>query len=164
MFMVGIIFTSQWFLVRFTPHKWTKSSWLVKKVCKSICFFTTWQSCFPTVKTTACKRGCLFHVVPSKTKSGCFFKVWPSHWLKMNKNFKSTIKRQLSIISNIFSLFFFFISISFYSFFFQFSFNIKCTSSYMHHETCCKICHNKHQSKWQRHWSLGFVFRFPPAE
>lgn len=112
---------------------------------------TLQQSCFPTVKITKCKyKGCLFHVGSTKTKSGCFYKVWPSHWLEMNKNFKTTIKRQTLNHFKYFSLFFFFISVSLYSFFFfQFGFNIKCTSSYMHHETCCKICHNKHQSKWQ---------------
>lgn len=88
---------------------------------------------------------CWFH----KNKSGCFYKAWPSHWLEMNKNFKTTIKRQTLNHFKYFSLFFFWFRFLCILFFFQFSFNIKCTSSYMHHETCCKICHNKHQSKWQ---------------
>lgn len=88
---------------------------------------------------------CWFH----KNKSGCFYKVWPSHWLEMNKNFKTTIKRQTLNHFKYFLYFFFLFRFLCILFFFQFSFNIKCTSSYMHHETCCKICHNKHQSKWQ---------------
>lgn len=165
MFLIRIIFASQGFLVLSTPYEWIKSPSFAKKssLYSRYLFLVTWQVLIsPSVNKDVC-----FMLVPQKQESTAVsFKccqVIGLKWIRISKLLRYNKKTTLNHFKYFFFIFFF-ISVSFYSFFFQFSFNIKCTSSYMHHETCCKICHNKHQSKWQRHWSLGFVFRFPPAE
>lgn len=123
MFMVRIDFVNQvFFLFALLPTSGPKALCLQKSSSykKYLFLKTLQQSCFPTVKITKCKyKGCLFHDGSTKNKSGCFYKVWPSHWLEMNKNFKTTIKRQTLNHFKYFSLFFFFISVSLYSFFFS---------------------------------------------